>query len=64
MKKKLLTLDDLYNYYSSTSQRTRHFNAKDDDSVIVVQTYGKMKYDSDADSKEDLSPVVLQACHT
>lgn len=63
MKKKILTLDDLYNYYSSTSQRTRHFSAKDDDSVIAVRTFGKIKYDADSDAREGLTPVFLQSCH-
>ena len=64
MKKKILTLDDLYNYYSSTSQRTRHFSAKDENSVIAVRTFGKIKYDSDSDAREGLTPVVLKSCHT
>lgn len=63
MKKKILTLDDLYNYYSSTSQRTRHFSAKDDDSVIAVRTFGKIKYDADSDAREGLTPCFLQSCH-
>lgn len=63
MKKKILTLDDLYNYYSSTSQRTRHFSAKDDDSVIAVRTFGKIKYDGDTDAREGLTPCFLQSCH-
>ncbi len=63
MKKKILTLDDLYNYYSSTSQRSRHFSAKDDDSVIAVRTFGKIKYDADSDVREGLTPVFLQSSH-
>ena len=63
MKKKILTLDDLYNYYSSTSQRSRHFSAKDDDSVIAVRTFGKIKYDADSDAREGLTPCFLQSCH-
>ena len=63
MKKKILTLDDLYNYYSSTSQRTRHFSAKDENSVIAVRTFGKIKYDADSEAREGLTPVFLQSCH-
>ena len=63
MKKKILTLDDLYQYYSSTSQRSRHFSAKDDDSVIAVRTFGKIKYDADSDVREGLTPVFLQSSH-
>ena len=36
MPQKILTLDDLYNYYSSTGRST-HFNAKNDGDRIVVQ---------------------------
>ena len=38
-KKRLLTLEDLYNYYSSNS-KSSHFSAKDNNDNIVVQVNG------------------------
>lgn len=61
---KVLTLDDLYNYYSSTSKRSRHFSAKDENTNIVVQVDGTMKFEADESNyAEGLTPVTLQACH-
>lgn len=60
--KKLLTIDDLYNYYTSHN-RNAHFSAKDDDSEIVVQVIGNAHF-SAKDDTEGLLPVHLQACHT
>lgn len=60
--KKLLTIDDLYNYYTS-HKRNAHFSAKDDDSEIVVQVIGNAHF-SAKDDTEGLLPVHLQACHT
>lgn len=60
---KLLTLDDLYDYYSSTSVRKRSFNSKNDDDALVVQTFGKVTFDSDYDAREGLTPVKLESCH-
>lgn len=59
--KRLLTLDDLYNYYSNHSRST-HFSSKDKGAPIVVQTPGHLCFDED-NSKEGLLPVVLQSCH-
>lgn len=63
-KKKILTLDDLYNYYSSTSKRSRHFSSKDEDTNIVVQVPGNIVFKKKEDALEGLTPVTLQACHT
>ena len=62
-KKRLLTLDDLYNYYS-THSRSTHFSSKDSGSPVVVQVPGNLLFDMDNNSTEGLLPVVLQACHT
>lgn len=62
-KKRLLTLDDLYNYYS-THSRSTHFSSKDSGSPVVVQVPGNLFFDTDNNSTEGLLPVVLQACHT
>lgn len=62
-KKNLLTLADLYNYYSST-KKTTHFSSKDSNQNIVVQVNGQIRFDED-DNKdiEGLLPVTLMSCH-
>lgn len=60
---KILSLDDLYNYYSSTSKRSRHFSAKDENTNIVVQVPGNILFEKENDSQEGLTPVILQSCH-
>ena len=63
---KLLTLYDLYNYYSSKNENVT-FSAIDDSESIVVQVDGKLNFNEDeksSDYTEGLTPVVLQACHT
>ena len=62
-KKRLLTLDDLCNYYSNRS-RSAHFSSKDKGSPIVVQVPGNLSFDSNNNDTEGLLPVVLQSCHT
>lgn len=62
MKNRFLTLDDLYDYYSSTSKRSRHFSAKDSNANIVVQVPGHITFENN-DNTEGLTPVRLQACH-
>ena len=61
--KRLLTLNDLCNYYS-THSRSTHFSSKDSGSPVVVQVPGNLIFDTDDNSTEGLLPVVLQACHT
>ena len=61
--KRLLTLNDLCNYYS-THSRSTHFSSKDSGSPVVVQVPGNLIFDADDNSTEGLLPVVLQACHT
>lgn len=62
MTKRLLTLEDLYEYYSS-NVKSSHFSAKDDSKEIVVQVPGRINFESNNDT-EGLIPVHLQACHT
>ena len=63
--KRLLYLDDLYNFYSSKYKRSTHFSSKDDNNAIVVQVHGNLKFDDNYDKNKDgLRPVHLQACHT
>ena len=61
--KRLLTLDDLCNYYS-THSRSTHFSSNDSGSPVVVQVPGNLFFDTEDNSTEGLLPVVLQACHT
>ena len=60
--KKLLTLNDLYNYYSSTKKST-HFSASEDNENIVVQINGKLHFKKNEKDTEGLREVYLQACH-
>ena len=61
MNRRLLTLDDLYSYYSSTLTSS-HFSSKDTNSAIVVQVDGKLNFEENSDT-DGLLPVVLQSCH-
>ena len=64
MANKLLTLDDLYSYYSTNFKRKTHFSAnKNGGKPIVVQVDGSMIFEKSEDNIEGLKPVVLQSCH-
>lgn len=60
--KRLLTLDDLCNYYS-THSRSTHFSSKDNGNPVVVQVPGNLTFDAADNSTEGLLPVELQSCH-
>lgn len=60
--KRLLTLNDLYNYYANHSRST-HFSSKDKGAPIVVQVSGNLNFDTNSNATEGLLPVVLQSCH-
>ena len=60
MKKKYLTLDDLYLFCKQNDFAS--FSSKDFGGPIVVQSFGEFEADNMEDS--DLIPVKLQACHT
>lgn len=62
-KRRLLTLNDLYTYYSSQPESI-HFNAEKEKQNIVVQVEGKIKFEDSTKDTEGLMPVVLQSCHT
>lgn len=62
LNKKLLTLDDLYKFYS-TKKKSMKFNADKSGEPIVVQVEGKMIFEQD-ENTEGLTAVTLQACHT
>lgn len=59
---KILTLDDLYTYFSSQGKSIT-FSAGNGD-VIVVGVHGKMNFKKSENDVEGLMPVILQACHT
>jgi len=61
-KKRLLTLTDLYNYYSSNSNSC-HFSSSKENENIVVQVQGHIKFEKNDKDTEGLLPVYLQACH-
>lgn len=59
---KLLTLTDLYNYYSST-KKSCHFSSANNNDNLVVQVEGRIKFEKSDKDTEGLCPVYLQACH-
>ena len=61
MGKRLMTLADLYNYYSSQGTN-QTFSCNDDGDTIVVQTDGKLNF-SKENPTEGLMPVSLQLCY-
>ena len=61
MNKRLLTMDDLYSYYSSMANSS-HFSSKEANSPIVVQVNGRLNFEEDS-NLQGLQRVVLQACH-
>ena len=62
MNKKLLTLDDLYRFYS-TKKKSMKFDSSKSGEPIVVQVEGRMTFEQD-EITEGLTAVTLQACHT
>lgn len=63
MPRKILYLEDLYNFYSKFAQSV-HYSVNDNNGpLIVVQTHGKMKFEN-SDPTEGLTKVHLRACHT
>lgn len=64
MSRKLLTLDDLYAFFSNHA-RSSHFSAKDVEDEIVVSLPSTMCFEEgEGGDKEGLTPVHLKACHT
>lgn len=61
-KRRLLTLYDLYTYYSSTDEAS-HFCSEDQNENLVVQVSGKINFSNADTNAEGLMPVTLQACH-
>lgn len=63
MKKGLLTLDDLFKYYSSKNESI-NFSSTDNDQNIFVQLPADIKYQKTDDALDGLFPVSILACHT
>lgn len=61
--KKFLTLEDLYNYYSSTANNAS-FDAKEANGEIVVQIPAVTVFENTNTDNMGLVPVTLKACHT
>ena len=64
MTKKLLYLEDLYDFYSTKYKRSTHFSSEKTGEPIVVQVHGKINFEESDKNKDGLLPVHLQACHT
>lgn len=64
MSKRLLYLEDLYNFYSNTYKRSTHFDAQKTGEPIVVHVHGKVNFEQSDKDTEGLCPVHLQSCHT
>lgn len=63
MQKKILFLEDLYNFYSNNYKKSVHYSAEKTGKPIVVQAHGTMHFDESDNSTEGLTAVHLQACH-
>ena len=59
---KIMTLEDLYSFYSQQAVSTK-FNVDTDHPAIAVTVPGRLTYEEDA-QQIGLTPVVLNACHT
>lgn len=64
MHKRLLYLEDLYDFYSNKYKRSTRFSADKSGEPLVVQVHGKVNFDEADNDKDGLLPVHLQACHT
>ena len=64
MSKRLLFIEDLYEFYSNNYKRSTHFDANKSGNPIVVQVHGKVNFEKSDKDTEGLLPVHLQACHT
>ena len=64
MSKKLLFIEDLYDFYLNKYKRSTHFSSEKTGSPIVVQVHGNVRFEESYKNKDGLCPVHLQACHT
>lgn len=64
MNKRLLTLDDLYDFYSK-KKKSMTFSAEKNGEPLVFQVSGNLTFEENDDpTLAGLCPVRLQACHT
>lgn len=63
MKRRLLTLDDLYNYFAEKQINYRFNATENNDCNIVVQVEGSLVFKKSEKDTEGLTPVVLESCH-
>ena len=61
--KRLLTINDLYNYYVSQG-KNYHFSSTQDNTDLVVQVPSIMQFKKSEKDVEGLLPVTLWSCHT
>lgn len=64
MSKKILFIEDLYDFYLNKYKRSIHFSSEKTGSPIVVQVHGNVRFEESDKNKDGLCPVHLQACHT
>lgn len=64
MAKRLLYLEDLYDFYSTKYKRSTHFSSQESGEPLIVQVHGKINFEESDKNKDGLLPVHLQACHT
>lgn len=64
--KRLLTFEDLTNFYANKYKKTVHFDASKTGEPIVVQTKGTIVFEKTDENEvtAGLTPVRLQSCHT
>ena len=63
-KKRLLYIEDLYDFYSNKYKRSTKFSAEKTGEPLVVQVHGRVNFDESNKNKDGLLPVHLQSCHT
>ena len=63
-KKRLLYIEDLYDFYSNKYKRSTKFSAEKTGEPLVVQVHGRINFDDSDKNKDGLLPVHLQSCHT
>ena len=59
MAKRLLYLEDLYDFYSNIYKRSTRFNADESGDPIVVHVHGKVNFEKSDKDTEGLLPVHL-----
>lgn len=63
-KKRLLYIEDLYDFYSNKYKRSTKFSAEKSGEPLVVQVHGRVNFDESDRNRDGLLPVHLQSCHT